>query len=164
MLRCSLVLVEIAERLDAWVVERNLEARAEGMLTLRPCTIHLLGQSALMEVGAPLTLAVTNDIDVRADYAAAIEAELRRLLKRRGKELDPHGDEIWMPKETQYRVLFAGELVTLKVADTDAILISKALKAPRKNRGLIIEYLAHGATPRFMRLARKYGVDLESFL
>jgi hypothetical protein len=158
------VLAEVAERLDAWVVERNLEARAEGMLTLPPCTIHLLGQSALLEVEAPLTLAVTNDVDVRADYLYPIEAELRRMLEQAGKELDPFGQEIWMPRETQYKVLFAGEFVTLKVADVEAILISKALKAPRKNRALIVEYLARGATLRFMRLARKYRVDLESFL
>ena len=158
------MLVEVAAQLDAWVVERNLEARAEGMLRLPPCSIHLLGQSALMEVGAPLTLAVTNDVDVHANYVSAIEAELRRLLQQRGKELDPVGDEIWMPKETDYQLLFAGKFVTLKVADIDAILISKALKAPHKNRSLIIEYLAHGATPRFLRLARKYKIDLESFL
>ena len=156
--------VEIATRLDAWIVDRNLEARAEGTLSLPPCTIHLLGQSALLEVGAPLKLTATNDVDVRADYASAVEVELRRLLKQAGKELDPLGDEIWMPKETQYKVLLAGEFVTLKVADVDAILISKALKAPRKNRALIVEYLARGATPRFMRMARKYRVDLESFL
>lgn len=158
------MLAQVAERLDAWVVERNLEARAEGMLALPACTIHLLGQSALFEVGVPLTLAVTNDVDVRADYAHAVEAELRRLLKQAGKELDPLGDEVWMPKETRYDVLFAGEFVTLKVADVEAILISKALKAPRKNRALIVEYLARGATPRFMSLARRYRVDLESFL
>jgi hypothetical protein len=158
------VLVDLVERLDAWVLERNLEARAEGMLSLPPCTIYLLGQSALLEIGVPFKLAVTNDVDVRADYVYAIQAELRRLLKQAGKELDPLGDEIWMPKETLYDVLFAGEFVTLKVADVDAILVSKALKAPHKNRALIIEYLALGATPRFIQLARKYRVDLESFL
>lgn len=46
----------------------------------------------------------------------------------------------------------------------DALLISKALKAPHKNRALIIEYLARGATARFMRLAAKYKLDLESFV
>jgi hypothetical protein len=158
------MLVALAERLDAWVVDHNLEARAAGMLSLPPCTIHLLGQSALLELGVPLKLAVTNDVDVRADYTSAIEAELRRLLKQIGKELDPLGDEIWMPKETRYEVLFQGEFVTLKVADVEAILISKALKAPSKNRTLIVEYLARGASPRFMRLARKYAVDLESFV
>ena len=160
----AFVLVGIAERLDAWVVERNLEARAEGMRTLPACTIHLVGQSALLEVGVQLHLAVTNDVDVLADYTFAVEAELRRLLKQIGKELDPLSDQIWMPKETQYEMLFRGEFVTLKVADVDAILISKALKAPHKNRALLVEYLASGATPRFMRLARKYGVDLESLL
>jgi hypothetical protein len=58
----------------------------------------------------------------------------------------------------------AAKFVTLKVADVDAILISKALKAPRKNRALLVEYLARGATTRFMRLAKKYNIDLESFL
>jgi len=158
------MLVAIAERLDAWVVERNLEARAEGMLTHPPCTIHLLGQTALLELGVPLRLAVTNDVDVHANYGAAIEAELRRLLKQAGKELDPLGEEVWMPRETRYQRLYAGEFVTLKVADADAVLISKALKAPRKNRALIVEYLARGATPRFMQLAHKYRVDLEAFL
>lgn len=111
------MLVEIAAQLDAWVVERNLEACADGMLSLPPCTIHLLGQCALFEVGAPFSLALTNDVDVRANYVAAIEGELRRLLRQNGKELDPLGDEIWMPKETKYELLFAGEFVTLEVAD-----------------------------------------------
>lgn len=158
------MLVEIAAKLDAWVVERNLEALDAGTPRLPPCTIHLLGQSALLEVGAPLSLAVTNDVDVQADFVWTIEAELRRLLRQRGRELDPVGTEIWMPRETVYEVLFTGSFVTLKVADIDAILVSKALEAPRKNRALIVEYLAGGATPRFLRLARKYKIDLESFL
>jgi hypothetical protein len=111
------VLVEIAERLDAWVVERNLDAQAAGMLRMPACTIRLLGQSALFEVGAPFSLAVTNDVVVRADYVSAIEGEFRRLLKLSGKELGPVGDEIWMPKETNYTQLFGGAFVTLEVAD-----------------------------------------------
>ena len=158
------MLTEIAEQLDTWVIERNLEAHSEGWLSLPPCTIYLLGQTALLEVGAPLRLATTNDVGVRANYVSTIESELRRLLKQVGKELDPLGNEIWMPKETQYSSLFAGEFVTLEVADMEAILISKALKAPHKNRALLVEYLAQGATPRFMRMARKYKLDLESFL
>lgn len=158
------MLIEIAERLDAWVLERNLEARAEGLPRYPGCTIRLLGQTALLELGVALTLAATNDVDVQADYVSAVEAELRRLLKKAGKELDPLGREIWMPRETGYQRLFAGELVTLMVADEEAILISKALKAPAKNRALIVEYLARGASPRFMQLARKYRLDLESFV
>jgi hypothetical protein len=158
------MLREIAEQLDAWVVARNLEARDEGLPTLRPCTIKLLGQMALLESAVPLTLAATNDVDVQEDYPHAVEQELARLLARSGKELDPLGHAIWMPAETRYRDLFRGQLVTLQVADADAVLLSKARMAPVKNKPLILEYLARGPSERFLALASKYGVDLESFL
>ena len=50
------------------------------------------------------------------------------------------------------------------VADPDAVLISKACKAPEKNIGLITEYLAKGASERFFELAQKYALDLEQFV
>jgi oligoendopeptidase F len=54
--------------------------------------------------------------------------------------------------------------VTLKVADEESVLLSKATKAPAKNAALLTEYLASGASERFMELAEKYGLDLEQFL
>jgi hypothetical protein len=113
---------------------------------------------------APLHLVATKDVDVRADYTHAVESEFRRLLVKEGLELDPLGHEIWMPTETRYQVSFAGEFVTLELADMEAILLSKAPKAPTKNRALIVEYLAAGATERFLKMAEKYGLDLETFL
>jgi hypothetical protein len=158
------VLVEIAERLETFVVERNLEARSEGLLTLRPCVIKLLGQTALLEAEISLTLAATNDVDVYADYDFAIEQEFRRLLATKGHTLDPLGGEVWMPKETTYRALFVGRYVKLLVADAESVLISKGLKAPRKNQPLLTEYLARGPSTRFWKLAEKYQLDLELFL
>jgi len=158
------MLVEIAERLETFVVERNLEARREGLLALRPCVIKLLGQAALLEAKVALTLALTNDVDVYADYEFAIEQEFRRLLATKGRELDSLGGEVWMPVETTYRALFVGQYVTLLVADAEAVLLSKGLKAARKNRQLLTEYLAHGPSARFLKLAQKYRLDLEQFL
>ena len=158
------MLARVAEELDAWITARNLEARAEGTQPLPACEIKLLGQTALLEQHAPLTLAMTNDVDVRANYTHAVEQEFRRLIARAGKELDPVGREIWMPRETRYTVIFQGDLVTLSAADVDAVLISKALKAPVKNRALLTEYLAKGASQRFLAMAKKYGVDLEQFV
>ncbi len=155
---------KVAEKLDEWMVARNLEARAEGVLQLRPCCIRVLGQMALLEGGALLTLALTNDVDVYADYEYAVQCEFRRLLAREGKQLDPLGDEIWMPRETEYTDLYRGRYVTLLVADADSVLLSKALKAPLKNRALLVEYLARGASERFLKMAEKYAVDLEQFL
>lgn len=74
------MLVEIAERLEGFVVARNLEARSERLLTLGPSVIKLLGQTALLEAKVALTLAATKDVDVYADYDFAVEQEFRRLL------------------------------------------------------------------------------------
>ena len=69
-----------------------------------------------------------------------------------------------MPRETRYAPLYAGRYVDAFVADPDAVLISKACKAPEKNEALITEYLAKGASERFFELAQKYAVDLERFV
>lgn len=158
------MLRDLAAQLDAWITLQNLEAQEQGLLRLKPCRIRVLGQTALLEAGAPLQLNVTNDVDVYADYEYAIQAEFQRLLATRGKELDPSGHEVWMPRETRYSDLFVGSYVTLQVADVDAVLVSKALKAPEKNRALVIEYLAAGPTERFLKMATKYHLDLEQFL
>jgi hypothetical protein len=42
--------------------------------------------------------------------------------------------------------------------------VSKALKDPAKNEQLLVQYLALGPSPRFLQLAAKYQVDLESLL
>jgi len=158
------MLVEIAEHLETFVVTRNLEARREGLLLLRPCVIKLLGQTALLEAKVSLTLALTNDVDVYADYEFAVEQEFRRLLATKGRELDSLGGEVWMPVETTYEPLFVGQYVRLLVADAESVLLSKALKAARKNRQLLTEYLAGGPSARFLKLAQKYRLDLEQFV
>jgi hypothetical protein len=68
-----------------------------------------------------------------------------------------------MPRERQYDLLYEGTYVDARVADPDAVLISKACKAAEKNMGLITEYLAKGASERFFELAQKRAVDLEQF-
>jgi hypothetical protein len=154
----------LAEELDAWVLEQNASARAERLLTIRPCTIRVLGQTALFEANVPLTLAATRDVDVLADYQDSVRREFARLLSAEGRDLDPLGREIWMPTETQYSDLYAGKFVRLLLAEPEAVLVSKASKAPAKNRPLLTEYLATGASERFMKLAAKYHVDLEQFV
>jgi hypothetical protein len=158
------MLRQLAAQLDAFVLAENAAARREGLLPIRPCVIKLLGQTALLESKVALTLAVTKDVDVFSDYEFAVEREFRRLLALQGLDLDPLGGEVWMPRETVYQALFAGRFVTLLVAEVEAVLVSKGLKAPRKNGPLLTEYLARGASSRFVELARKYQLDLEQFL
>lgn len=157
-------LVQIFQGLDQWVARENIRARVEGTPAYRSCTIRVLGQSALWAAGVDLTLTVTQDLDAYGDYEWAVQKELERLLAQYGKVLDPHGQEVWMPRETRYDPLYKGTFVEALVADADAVLISKALKAAEKNRALVTEYLAKGASERFFELARKHRVDLEQFV
>lgn len=158
------MLTQVATLLDAWVAKENAEARAEGLPIYKPCFIRVVGQMSLLLAGSPLVLAATKDVDVFANYEYAVETEFRRLLEARGLDLDRMANEIWMPSETQYVPLFEGVHVMLERADLESVLISKALKAPQKNHVVLLQYLARGASPRFLELAEKYDVDLEQFL
>ncbi len=160
----NIVLLEVAEELDGWVLAQNIEARDEGLPLLRTSKYKLLGQLALLEAEAPLTVTATKDVDVYADCEYAVRRELERLLAKRGFELDPLGHEIWMPPETRYDEIFGGQLVSLAVADIEAVLVSKARMAADKTRALIVEYLARGASERFLKLAARHQVDLGTFV
>jgi hypothetical protein len=150
--------------LDQWVARDNVRARAEGTPAHEKCTVRVLGQAALWVADLDLALTATQDLDAYADYDLAVQKELEQLLAKEGKVLDPHGREIWMPRETRYTPLYEGTYVEAFVADPDAVLISKARKAPEKNAALITEYLAKGASERFFELAKKYAIDLERFV
>lgn len=156
-------LVQIFLTLDQWVARENVRARAEGARTYPKCTVRVLGQAALWVAQLDLALTVTQDLDAYANYERPVQQELERLLAESGKVFDPHGRGVWMPRETRYDPLYGGTYVEALVADPDAVLISKALKAAQKNEAPVTEYLAKGASERFFELARKYSVDLEQF-
>lgn len=156
--------VELLSALDRWCVDERVRRRDDGTLGPKACVISLVGQTALLEAAVPLNLAATQDLDVVGSYELSVEMRFAELARDFGKTIDPHAREIWMPKETRFTVVFEGALVTGRVAEPDFVLLSKALKAPEKNRNLITEYLASGASPEFMAMARRYKVDLEQFL
>ncbi len=158
------MLLKLFIKLDRLVHEENLERRNLGTFEINSSEIKIVGQMALMEAGLDLNLAATQDVDafVKADYW--VQKRFENLLVEIHKVYDDESEFIWMPAETAYRVLFAGKWVTAKVAEPEYVLVSKALKAPRKNKNLIVEYLAKGASPRFWELAQKYCLDLDGIL
>lgn len=158
------MLKDLAAELDEWFVEQAQEAVSEGMASPRACTIRLHGQMALLERGLKLNLIATQDVDVSENLVGAARKQFERLLAKRDLILDPVGHEAWMPEETEYETFFSGKFVTLKVADEECVLLSKAAKAPQKNSALLTEYLASGPSERFIALAAKYNVDLEQFV
>lgn len=87
---------------------------------------------ALIEREVKLTLVATQDVDISANLSHAARKEFERLLAKRDLVLDSVGHEAWMPAETEYETFFSGKFVTLKVADEECILLSKAAKAPKR--------------------------------
>ncbi|WP_171039902.1 hypothetical protein, partial [Streptococcus pseudopneumoniae] len=69
-----------------------------------------------------------------------------------------------MPDETQYSGFYTGKWVDVTLAKPEYILVSKALKAPDKNKQLIADYISSGPPEIFYELAEKYKVDLEKIL
>ena len=69
-----------------------------------------------------------------------------------------------MPAETGYDDLYRGRWVTATVAQPEYVLISKARTAPRKNRNLLLEYVAKGGSALFFALAERHGVDLDALV
>ena len=146
------------------MIRENEELRAQDLLPYKACTIRLIGQAALLEMGLAIPLVATQDLDVYADYEHPVMLQFAVLLKHHNLIVDPVGHEAWMPKETEYELCYEGTYVTGLIAHPDFVLVSKALKAPAKNKVLLTDYLALGATGRFIKLAKKYKVDLEQFV
>lgn len=150
--------------LDKWMDEENAERVEAGMLSMSACEIKVIGQTALVEAEVSLHVPATMDVDVFANYEDSVRRKFASLLKERGKELDPVGHEAWMPAETEYELFFEAKWLKAYLALPEYILLSKAKKAPRKNRALITEYLASDPPAHFFDLAKKYKIDLDSFL
>jgi hypothetical protein len=157
------MLKEVCKKLDKWLDGENQEREETGTLPLR-CEIQVIGQTALLEAGLGLRLTATMDVDLYKQLHGAIRQKLDELFTVHGKKIDPVGHEAWMPKETKFNPIYTGKFAKCFVARPEYVLISKAKMAPEKNRNLIIEYLGTQPTALFLRLVKKYKIDLEEFL
>lgn len=158
------MLRKVIEKLDNWIEGENSHSQQAGILPIHYCEILVIGQTALIESKLSIHIAATVDVDIYKELEHSVMKKFESLLKENGKELDPVGHEAWMPKETQYEILFKGKWVTAKLAKPEYIMISKAKKAPGKNRELITDYIANDPPEEFFRLAEKYAIDLNQMM
>lgn len=129
---------------------------------IKPCTFEVLGQFALIE--AKISHIATRDIDAKTNADVWIKERFNQLLRDKSFVWDPHSHEIKMPKETQYDPLFFGKNVVATIAQPEYVLISKALYAAMKNRGVFEEYFAAGPSKKFLDLAKQYKIDLKTLI
>jgi hypothetical protein len=158
------MLFKIFEKLDQEIMKLNVEFRAEGSSEIPKFQIKILGQSALIESNIALALNSTIDIDAYADFIWVAREKFCEILKENNLVFDELSNEIWMPDETKYISLYEGQFVNGFYAEPEYVLLSKALKAPEKNKNLIVQYISIGPTQIFLDLCKKYHVNLEDFL
>jgi hypothetical protein len=159
-----MALTTIFEQLDQWVTAENQSATAEGFRPLPKSIFKVVGQAALLEAKLKFNVAATVDVDVLNNAKHEVVAKLSELLMAEGLELDPLSNEIWMPPETQYIEIFKGDYVTAMRAETEFIMVSKALKALAKNRVLLRSYIANRPPLSFFKMCEKYKVDLNAVI
>lgn len=159
-----IMLLRLFKELDTLVAEANRERDEEGLPRLGRSEFRVVGQMALWEQNVGLDLAATHDVDLFFTGSHWVQRRFEELLARAKLVLDDQSELIWMPEDTAYETLYEGPWVTAKVAQPEYVMISKARMAPRKNRTLLVEYLAKGASDLFFELAEAHGLDLEALV
>ncbi len=129
---CHSMLQKIFEELDGWVKQENGAIATSGGIRIPFFKIRVLGQTALAEVKIDLELFETQDLDAYVTCEERVKQKLDDLLRKINKQYDFLSQEIWMPKETEYKILYQSKHLEASVALPEYVLISKALKAPTK--------------------------------
>lgn len=159
-------LESIFNKLDQWIVETKEQATNQGFRFNPACEFTILGQMGLLvdeEVVAKLNPIATMDLDAWVKTETMISSKFKELLKEANLVLDELSNEIWLPKETKYVDFFEGEYVKCKRALPLYLLVSKAVKAPGKNKILIQNALIEYGD-ELIKLIKKYDGDLDYFM
>ena len=107
-----------------------------------------MGQMSLLTnrtISAQIKLIGTVDVDASIDGGpySWVGKKFAQILAAKGLELDKYADEIWLPKNATFQKVFSGKILTCLRLDPLDALVSKAVKAPEKNRILIRQALVH---------------------
>ncbi len=145
----------------------NTERSASGSATIPKAEIIILGQISLLvneKVSAVLTLALTGDLDALLRTEHVVKEELKLILKKQKLIYDEDSHLIWIPPGSSFDPLFDFSNLTVKCIDPESALVSKAIKAVKKNKVLIREAIASGVFPKLVDRILENGGKLESFL
>ncbi|MCB0321951.1 MAG: hypothetical protein KDD69_00210 [Bdellovibrionales bacterium] len=104
--------------------------------------ITLLGQFSLFvdeEFSRQVPLIATADVDALIDASWPVRSAFVRVLNKRGLEYDELSSEVWIPPDSTFLVLWESEVLRCEYLSPLYCLLSKAVKAPEKNRRLILQ-------------------------
>jgi hypothetical protein len=156
----------VFEKLNDQIKARNQENREDGLPLIAKARVRILGQISLLvheRVSAILSLAHTGDLDALLSMDHSIKNDLKALLREQGLIYDEDSYLVWIAPGAKFDVLFDFENVHVEAVDPESALVSKAVKAPGKNKQLIREAIASGEFPGLVDRIVRLGGKLEDF-
>lgn len=154
------------EALNTRLEEVNRERIEDGTLRLPKAEVTLLGQMSLLaddKVSAVLSLAQTGDMDAILKMNTIVKNEFKGILKKHGLIYDEDSHLVWIPPKSKFQEFADYSTIKVNVIDPESALVSKAVKAPEKNKQLIREAIASGKFPGLVKRIIENGGKLENF-
>ncbi len=113
-----------------------------------------------IEVSLILSLAQTGDLDALLTMDHIVKEELKKILLKQGLVYDEDSHLIWIPPGARFEDVFDFEHVIVASIDPESALVSKAVKAPQKNKQLIRQAIASDQFPALVDRILKNGGEL----
>lgn len=160
------LLDQLVARLETKILGENRERAVENLPPLPRLEMVLLGQFSLLirdQIAERIPLLATADLDAWINPEWVTKRILSETLNELGLRYDELSKEIWMPKDAKREVLYESQLVKIEAFSVLDVLVSKAVKAAKKNRYLLQHALVLFGAELEQRL-RQYNVNPEDFL
>lgn len=160
------ILVLIFEKLQIAIDVENKERRESGARLIQRSKIEILGQTSLLvqpELTYSLSLAQTGDLYAMMNADDFVKKELKKILPQFGFIYDEDSPLIFIPKKSRFLPFLDLPLLKIVVIDPESALVSKAVKAPRKNIQLIRQAILSGEFPQLVDRILNEGGDLNLF-
>ncbi len=160
-------LKSLFQELNASIEEINRERHEKKLSAVSKSKVRLLGQISLLsneKASAILTLAQTGDMDAYLIMDHIVKEELKKVLKKYRLIYDEDSYLIWIPEDAKFNRIFDFNQIVIESIDPESALVSKAVKAPEKNKQLIREAIASSEFPNLVDRILKNGGKLENFI
>lgn len=161
------VLMEIFNKLNDQLEADNAERREESSRLIQKALIKILGQTSLLiqpELTYQLSLVQTGDLDAKLDAEHAVKTRLKEILPEYKFIYDEDSEMVFIPDGSSFAEFVDLSMVKVLVIDPESALVSKAVKAPDKNRQLIREAIASGDYKNLIDRIIKEGGNLKNFI
>lgn len=161
------LLIDVFTALENSIEVENSERIKSGAKLISRARITILGQSSLLvqpQLTTYLELVQTGDLDAKLQCDYFIKKKLKEILPQYGLIYDEDSEKIFIPPKSKFSEFINYKNIFVNVIDPESALVSKAVKAPKKNKQLIRSAISTGGFPNLVERILEEGGNLENFI